>query len=224
MFTKYKKQQNNTKVLLMYLLLNNYDISKVKQIEENEEDKMFGLKIKKVYGITEEYVDVRKIEEEIEKIQNPIICSLSSYEYYSNSAVIHTYTATNDMPLVVNDMGVISKIMVITESYVVSSNYAKSFTDSKNNGFMFFYNYVIHSEVRIDKWRLVYKDKTFNVYYTSQNNGVSIEELLYSAIEIDKTSTYKMVIYIIDKAAKFIDEWTADNFIVETYELVVRNE
>ena len=129
------------------------------------------------------------------------------------------------MPLVINDMGVISKIMVITETYVVSSNYAKSFTDSKNNGFMFFHNYVIHSEVRIDKWRLTYKNKTFNVYYTSKNNnGVSTEELLYSAIEIDKTSTYKIVIYIIEKAAKLIDEWTADNFIVETYELVVRNE
>lgn len=45
----------------MYLLLNNYDISKIKQLEETEEDRLFGLKIKKIYGVTEEYVDVRKI-------------------------------------------------------------------------------------------------------------------------------------------------------------------
>lgn len=225
MFTKYVKSNNDTKVLLMYLLLNNYEMKKVKQIEEIEEDRMFGLKIKKIYGITEEFVDVRKIEQEINEIQTPIVCSMLSYEYYANSAVIHTYTAPNKMPLVINDMGVISKIMVISEQCIVSSNSAKSFTDSKNNGFMFFYDYVMKSEVSIGKWRMTYKDKVFNIYYQSESNGVLNTDLLYSAIEIDKTSTYKIVIYIINKLSKSIDvEWLPDNFKKETYELVVRNE
>ena len=45
--------------------------------------------------------------------------------------------------------------------------------------------------------------------------------LLYSAIEIDKTSTYKIVIYIISKASIVIDEWLPDNFSVQSYEMAV---
>ncbi len=224
MFTKYIKSNNNTKVLLMYLLLNNYDISKVQQLEETEEDRLFGLKIKKIYGVTEEFVDVRKIEEEIEKIRNPIICSPLSYEYYANSQVIHTYTSRDGKPMVINDMDVISKIMVITDQCIVSSNMAKPLRDTENFGFMFFYEYVMKSETRIGKWHLIYKDKVFSIFYLSENDGSTSEELMYSAIEIDKTSTYKMVIYIIGKVSRFIDNWTADNFTEETYEMVVRNE
>ena len=223
MFTKYIKSNSNTKVLLMYLLLNNYDISKIKQLEETEEDRLFGLKIKKIYGVTEEYVDVRKIGEEIEKIQNPIICSPLSYEYYSNSMVIHTYTSRDGKPMVINDMDIISKIMVITDQCIVSSNIAKPLKDTENFGFMFFYDYVMRSEVRIGKWHLIYENKVFSIYYLSENDGDTDEELMYSAIEIDKTSTYKMVIYIIGKVSKFIDNWSADNFKKETYEMVVRN-
>ncbi|MCM1231596.1 MAG: hypothetical protein NC489_15875 [Ruminococcus flavefaciens] len=81
LFTKYRKSSSDTKVLLLYLLLNKYEINQIRQLEETEEDRMFGLKIRKIYGVTKEYIDVRKIEEEIESIQNPIICSPQSYEY-----------------------------------------------------------------------------------------------------------------------------------------------
>lgn len=223
LFTKYRKSDSDTKVLLIYLLLNKYEINQIRQLEETEEDRMFGLRIKKIYGVTKEYVDVRKIEEEIESIQNPIICSPQSYEYYATSNIIHMYTPEENGKLVINDMDVISKIMVITEQCIVSSNIAKKIGDIKNYGFMFFYDYVIKSETKIGKWRMVYNDKVFSIFYRSEIEKCrENEELLYSAIEIDKTSTYKMVIYIIGKAAGDITGWTADNFLCETYELAVK--
>lgn len=222
-FTKYRKSDSDTKVLLLYLLLNGYDLNQIRQLEETEEERMFGLKIRKIYGVTKEYVDVRRIEAEIESIQNPIICSPQSYEYYTNNKTIYMYTPEENGKLVINDMDVISKIMVITEQCIVSGNTAGKIGDIENYGFMFFYDYVIKSETRINKWRMVYKDKVFSIFYSSEvGKGRISEELLYSAIEIDKTSTYKMVIYIIGKVAGKINGWTADNFVCETYELAVK--
>lgn len=45
--TKYEKSTDDTKVLLMYLRLNDYDLSKVKRLEQVEENRQFDLKIKK---------------------------------------------------------------------------------------------------------------------------------------------------------------------------------
>ena len=86
---------------------------------------------------------------------------------------------------------------------------------------MFFYEYVLKEECVVGKWRLQYKNKVFSVYYISLNNDKEEEVLLYSAIEIDKTSTYKIVIYIISKASIVIDEWLPDNFSVQSYEMAV---
>ena len=83
--TKYEKSTDDTKVLLMYLRLNDYDLSKVKRLEQVEENRQFDLKIKKIYGVTQEYVDITTMEKEIENIVCPIICSeVQSYECYSN--------------------------------------------------------------------------------------------------------------------------------------------
>lgn len=227
LFTKYVKSSGDTRILLIYLLLNNYDIRKIKYIEETEESRMFGLKIKKVYGITEEYVDVKKIDDEIESIQNPIICSPQSYEYYADSPVIYRYKAENgDTSPVINDMGVISKCMIITEKYIVSDNRAKPLRDAAICGFTFFRSYVLYSDVMIGKWHLTYNERTFTISYNSDGGDgeAAEEEILYSAIELDKTSTYKMVIYIIKKVAPSVEKWEADNFIEESYELAVNNE
>ena len=50
-----------------------------------------------------------------------------------------------------------------------------------------------------------------------------IEELLYEAIEIDRTSTYKMVLYIINKVMPQIEKIQPDNFDVEEYKRVVKD-
>lgn len=226
MFNKYQKASDSTKILFMYLLLNGYDIKNVEYIVEEEESRLFGLKIKKVYGITKDFVDVKRIEKEIDAIPTPIICSPLSFEYYSDANIIHAYEAElKDSPLWINDLSIISPIMVISENRVISNCIAKPLAETDENGFMFFYDYVLREECVVGKWRMVYSDKVFTIYYTSSDkHGNPHEELMYSAIEIDKTSTYKLVIYVIKKASMLIDDWLPDNFVEQTYELVVSNE
>lgn len=227
MFTKYKKQTANTKVLLLYLLLNGFNVKNIEWIEEAEESRKFGLKVKKVYGVTSDFVNIKDIEQEIELIQSPIICSPLSYEYYSDARIIYTYERdeeNEDIPLWINDMNIISNIMIISENSVVSSNLAKPLEECINKGFMYFYDYVLKDECVINKWRISYKDKVFSIYYASESDEGLEEILLFSAIEIDKTSTYKTVIYVVLKASLQIEEWLPDNYSVQTYEMVVNKQ
>ena len=230
MFSKYKKKNDYTKVLMIYLLLGGYDIKKIVRLEEVEENRMFGLKIHKVYGITEDFVNVTRIVKEIEQIVNPVICSPQSYEYYSDSPEIHTYTPKDaSKPLWVNDISIISKNMIITKNCIVSNNFCKPLTalSAEKKGFMFFMDYVLNCECVVgDRWYMSYKDKVFNIYYLSKDNEDADDStvhkiLLYSAIEIDKSSTYKWVIYIIQKSAPLISEWQSDNYVEQAYEMVV---
>lgn len=219
--TKYKKADDDTKVLLIHLILNGFDMSKVSRLVEEEDSRMFGLSIRKVYGITKEYVDVKGIDADVESIAPPTVCSPQSYEYYANSKIVYSFMAEEKkFPLYINDMGVISKTMVITPTQVVSDNPAKSFTESGNLGFMFFFDYVLKSEVVIGNWRMTYKDNTFNIDYMQEENGKKWAETLYSALEIDKTTTYKMVIYVIKRVSLDIPEWTPDNFVQTAYNMV----
>ena len=45
-------------------------------------------------------------------------------------------------------------------------------------------------------------------------------ETLFEACEIDKTSTYKLVLYIIKKASVNVGEWKSDNYRAEKYKLI----
>lgn len=223
--TKYEKSTDDTKVLLMYLRLNDYDLSKVKRLEQVEENRQFDLKIKKIYGVTQEYVDITTMEKEIENIVCPIICSeVQSYECYSNEPIIYIYTAQSaEQPLLINDMSVISKAMLVTRDCIISSHKALPVTECEEKGFMYFYNYVLYEKCVINGWRMEYgKDKIFRVSYKSEDNDKKLTEYdtLFEACEIDKTSTYKLVLYIIKKVSKQINEWKSDNFKVEKYKLI----
>jgi hypothetical protein len=222
LFTRYKKTDGDTKVLLLYLLLNNYDLSQITRYEEAQEDESFGLKIYKLYGVTKEYIDVARIEQELSEIQCPIICSPLSFEYYSKAPKIYKMTKRiPEKPLYINDLNVISKHMIITEDTVVSANPAKQVGDAEN-GFMYFYNYVLKDEMSIGKWTVSYKNKAFDVFYknTLDASGTSTPELMYRAEEMDKTTTYKLVIYIIKKTIGSVDGIKGDNFVTERYEVV----
>ena len=108
LFTKYKKADGTTRVLLMYLILNNYDLDKIEAVEEITQEFMFGIKLKKIYGVTCELVDTAKIDKELASIQIPVVCSFQSFEMYTNEETIYLYTPKQkDKPLYINDMGVI---------------------------------------------------------------------------------------------------------------------
>lgn len=227
MFTKYQKTTETSKVLLMYLLLNGYSLSHIEHLEEIVEHRNYGLAFRKIYGVTKDFVDIARMEKEIEDIQNPIICSPKSYEYYADANTIFAYTpSVETAPLCINDLSVISKIMMISENKVISSNYAFPIEDSRcrDKGFMYFYEYVIKSTCEVGKWRILYKEKELLIFYKSLNHDKVEEIPLYYAKGIDKTSTFKMIIYIIRKACLTVDEWLPDNFDIQSFEVMNNNE
>lgn len=216
LFTKYRKKKDESKVLLMYLLLNGNDTEKIKVVEEKEDEKR-----KVIYGITSEAVNGRQFEQEIENILAPTVCSPQSYELYSDSKLIHIYTPDSDDDLFINDLGIISQTMVIAENCVVSSNLVKSTEDAEKYGFMYFYHYVLDGEMRLENWHVVYDKGLFQIFYYDIKDTQKKEFLLFSSQEIDKTSTYKFVLYIISKMQdKIMENVAQDNFKMTDYELI----
>ena len=210
LFTKYQKVSETKKILLIYLILNHYDISKIERVEEYEDKKAFGLKLYRKYGITREYVDDKKIDDDIAATISPQVCSPSTYELYANSPVIYCYTPDNNGMFNINDMGILSDFMVITKDCIITSN-RDSGMNSQRNGFMYFYEYVIKSEVRIGKWHIQFttaKDEDgFPVqYFSIRYKAYMREDLLYQAVELSKSSTYQLVLYIINKVYEDLNE------------------
>ena len=219
MFSRYKKSDDKLRVQLIYLILNGYDLSKVEVVTEKVEKKLFGTEYRKFYGVTNEFVDVQKIEEELARIQIPMVCSPQSFDIYSTSKAIHSYRAKEpSKPLYINDMGIISPLMIISEQCIVSSNLAETVENAEAKGFMHFVNYVLHGNCKVGNWEISYKDKEFCIFYTSENEKKKNTELLYQAIELDQTATYRLVLYIIQKVMEMIDEFPPDNFAEETWE------
>lgn len=234
MFNKYQKKKDDSKVLLLYLLLNGNDTEKIKTIEEVEDSRR-----KVIYGVTSEVVNGRKFEQEIERIPTLIICSPQSYELYSDSKLIHIYTPAIENAIYINDMSVISKVMVIEENCIVSNNAIerKSPEEIEHLGFMYFYEYVRTGKMIIGKWKVVYDYKSglFQICYNLDGYPTEKEQkqseenkrtelVLFSSVEIDKTATYKFVIYIITKLRDEIRDKIGckpDNFRMTDYELVV---
>jgi hypothetical protein len=216
-FYKYEKVEKTIKVLFIYLLLNDCAGEKdIDHLEEEEETLMFGIKLKKVYGYSTRYVDVNKIVSEIASIQTPIVCSPMSYEYFSESPNIYVYTpkkTDEGERFLINDMDIISNVMVITENQIISSNKVSLFIDSDRavSGFENFKDYVLRGETKVGDWNIRYSlaDRLFEVFYGP--------DLLYSAVELDKTSTYKLVIYIIRKVKRDADNVLADCFECAEY-------
>lgn len=219
-FTNYQEEREESEVLLIYLLLNGFDMSQVKTVKRVESHRMFGLKIFKICGMTSEYVDINKIETEVDNMPDVTICARDMYEFNSKSPVIYRHIpAVEGEKLVINDMGVLSKIMCISENEVISSIPAKPMAETDDYGFMTFMEYALKSEFTTGKWHVIYDEEnsTFKINYLSANGDAVTEETLFEITNIGKSSTYKLVIYLIKKVAKTIEEWQGDNFEVKSY-------
>lgn len=220
MFTKYKKSDDRTHVLLLYLILNGYDLSKVEVMNEVAEKKLFGVEYRRVFGATTEFVNIPKIEGDLAQIKVPVVCSPLSYETYSTAEKIYSYKAKEkEKPLYINDMGIISPYMIITEERIVSSNLAANVESADKKGFMYFVEYVLKNRFSIGDWEVEYKENEFTICFTTVKNGEKRKELLYRALELDQTSTFRLVLYLIDKVVETMEEFPPDNFTQETYVL-----
>lgn len=214
---KYRKSENKSRILLLYLVINGYDLSKIERVIKVDQSKDFGLHFQRLFGETTEYVDVNAIYEDLAKIQVPIVCSLMSYEVYSNDKYIQVYSSkVKGKPLYINDMGIISKYMVIDKDFVISSKIASPVETADTKGFMYFVDYVLNDKCEVGDWKIIYKNKEFDIYYIE--NGEEL--LLYHAIEFDKTSSFKLVLYVIEKAVEKMEEIKPDNYVMEQMELI----
>lgn len=214
-FTKYQKRPENIKVLLMHLLLNGFDLNQIECVEEIEESDKFGVKVRKTIGYTREFVDVKKIEQEIEALLSPMVCSLQTYQYYCNDPLIYAYEAKiPEKTICINDLSIVSQYMIIAKDQVVSSNLAEPLGKCNKMGFMSFFQYVVDEKCDIDRWHIEYHNREFAIYYKSIEQGTSRNICLFSAVAIDKGSTYKLVLYIISKASLVVEKWSPDNFSI----------
>jgi hypothetical protein len=110
--------------------------------------------------------------------------------------------------------------MIITENCIVSNNVAERVENTRQKGFMYFADYVLKGVCKVGAWEISYNEnKEFRITYTSETNGIKSTETLYHALELDQTSTFKLVLYIIGKVANTLNEFSADNYIGETWRL-----
>lgn len=220
LLTRYEVVDDKAKVLLIYLYLNNYDKDLIEKVIITNDEQRSGRKLQRRIGVTTEFVDIGRIEEELKRIQVPIIYSFQSFDMYSTAETIYSYSAKDkETPLYINDLGAISPSMVISRDCIISSNIIAPLENAEHKGFMFFVDYVLNGECVIGNWKITYKERNFNVYYTDTFEGEQRTELLYEGFELDQTATYKLVIYIIMKVAETLDEYTSDNFIMKTMKL-----
>lgn len=220
LLTRYEVVDDKAKVLLIYLYLNNYDKDLIEKVIITNDEQRSGRKLQRRIGVTTEFVDIGRIEEELKRIQVPIIYSFQSFDMYSTAETIYSYIAKDkETPLYINDLSAISPSMVISRDCIISSNIIAPLENAEHKGFMFFVDYVLNGECVIGNWKITYKERNFNVYYTDTFEGEQRTELLYEGFELDQTATYKLVIYIIMKVAETLDEYTSDNFIMKTMKL-----
>lgn len=223
-FRKYELQEKKQKILLIYLLLNKYEVDKIEKIVEHKE-KNRGATFVKMYGFTSEFVDTDKIYKEIKDIKVPNICDVDVYELYTNSNEIYLYTAKEKKcPLYINDMNILSDLMVIQKDNIVSNIKAEPLEQSNNKGFMYFVDYVLKNQCEIGKWKVRFEEegKIFEVFYISkksEDTEENTETLIYQSKNWDKRNTFRLVLYIINKNIEYETEFTPDNYKVETLKL-----
>ena len=221
MFQNFVKDDGEvSRVLMIYFILNGYDISKVDKAIELIETPSERCRMETVYGETREGVDIKSINEEVSSIITPTICSLQSYQMYVTSPVIYCFSPLDKgRELCIDDLGIISSCMVIQPDLVVASNEAKPFQTAQH-GFSVFMDYVLKGKCQVGNWTIQYTDTNeFIVTYTSKNGGN--EEILYKALEFEKTSTFRLVLYIIKKTCETLnssDEWSiSENYMTEKW-------
>lgn len=220
-FSRYVPETQECKLPLMHLILHKYDLSKINLIEQVNEDSTCNMKVRKMYGITEEHVDFKKIYRELQNTINPIICdSKMCYECYAKDKEIYMYTPNERKIFNIEDMSIISPLMLIEENCIISSNeIIRDEQLPEKIGFSYFKEYVINSYIEIENWTIEYtQDKNFNVTWKDANGS---DIMLLSTTELAKSETYQMVIYIINNLQDEIEGIEEQAYNMKKYRLVV---
>lgn len=226
MFENYvKKNGDITRILFIYLLLNKHDLKSVQRaiVHIDNPKNSPNAQTEMVYAETTEAVDIEAIDKEVGSIIVPTICTETTFQLYTNFDEIICYTPENKKKnLYVDDMDIISPFMIIQEDMIVTTSIAKPI-DKATHGLMCFAKYVLTSECEVGKWHIRYieESKEFIVKYGDEKKT----ETLYRAKEYDKTTTFRLVLYIIKKACILLDkenEWeVTENYKIDKYSRIV---
>lgn len=227
MFENYvKKNGDITRVLFIYLLLNKYKLENIQRaiVHINNPKNLPNAQTEMVYAETTEAVDIEEIDKEVGSIIVPTICTETTFQLYTNFDEIICYTPENKKKsLYIDDMDIISPFMIIQEDMIVTTSIAKPI-EKATHGLMCFSKYVLTSECEVGNWYIKYIEgsKEFIVKYGDKKEKA---ETLYRAKEYDKTTTFRLVLYIIKKACILLDEekkWeVTENYRIDKYSRIV---
>lgn len=225
MFEHYVKKNGDViRVLFIYLLLNNYDLKKVKRaiVHIDNPKNSPNAQTEMVFAETTEAIDIEEIDREVSEIIVPTICTETTFQIYTSFNEIICYTPENGKEkLFVDDMSIISPFMIIQENMIVTTSIAKPISEA-THGLMSFVEYVLTSECCVGKWHIKYieESKEFTISYGEKN-----KEILYRAKEYDKTTTFRLVLYIVKKTCDKLNKqgkWeVSENYKIDRYNRIV---
>ena len=213
----YEVKSDQTKVLLFFLLLEpNYidadDKIEIDRETENETND-FGIRYTKQYAFTNDNIDIERILREIAAFPIPVICSRDSFAHYAESQTLYLYHKyRKDQPLIVNDLSIVSNVMLLEEDMIISSRNARPLGDltTRELGFPYFQQYAMTGDLRIGKWHVTYDADKLIFCIHHDTYGV-----VYQSVELDKTATHRMVLYLIKKLSHTLPV-LEDNYRVTT--------
>lgn len=217
--SKYERSDGKTVLSLITYLLYDADI--------NSAD-IFTKVNRKGYGITEEIVlaatqrpfNLTALKREFDSLPLPIMSQRQSFEADCNAPVIYRYRPREKgQPLLINDIGIACPVMLIEDGMVISSKKARPVLTLPHGdaGFPYFCEYVLRNRVEVGDWSLEYNPKTLTFIVRHRQLGI-----LYRLIGENKTSSHRMVLYILKKVSYSLpavdDNYESDMFILKKKE------
>ena len=210
------------KYMALFLILKKASLNKVINERYITKEHNGSVKTKALYYETYDEFDITAVEDGIRKTIPPRVYSdKNSYEYAMKNAYLHKKDISiycyvpeiPDKPLFINDMGVLSNIMLITNNAVLSDKKAALIADTDDIGFEKFHEFVATNKTIIGSLCFSQNGNVFTVSLINEDTGKS--KMLFESYEADISESYRLVLFVIQHCYMDRDTYSADNFIVK---------
>lgn len=210
------------KYMALFLILKKASLNKVINERYISKEHNGSVKTKELYYETYDEIDISDIEDGIRKTIPPRVYSdKNSYEYAMKNAYLHKkdipiychVPEIPDKPLFINDMGVLSNIMLITNNAVLSDKKAALIADTDDIGFEKFHEFVTTNKTIIGSLCFSQNGNVFTVSLINEDTGKS--KMLFESYGADISESYRLVLFVIQHCYMDRDTYSADNFIVK---------
>lgn len=209
------------KYMALFLILKKASLNKVINERYITKEHNGSVKTKALYYETYDEFDITAVEDGIRKTIPPRVYSdKNSYEYAMKNAYLHKkdipiychVPEIPDKPLFINDMGVLSNIMLITNNAVLSDKKATLIADTDDIGFEKFHEFVTTNKTIIGSLCFSQNGNVFTVSLINEDTGKS--KMLFESYGADISESYRLVLFVIQHCYMDRDTYNADNFIV----------